>query len=246
MPFSDYIIYVDESGDHSLTSIDPDYPIFALSFCIFRKDDYAGAVSPTLQRFKFAHFGHDLVVLHEHDIRKRKQPFQFLGASHQRREDFLRQLSDIIDRSPLTIIAAVIRKHELVERYALPSNPYELALLFCMERAYAFLRDKGQLDRTTHVVFERRGHNEDRDLELEFRRICDGASMWGRIDCLDIAFADKRMNSAGLQIADLTARPIGLSVLRPDQPNRAYEVIERKFRRSPRGKAIGWGFKAFP
>ena len=29
------------------------------------------------------------------------------------------------------------------------------------------------------------------------------------------------INSEGMQIADLTARPIGLSVLRPDQKNRA-------------------------
>ena len=34
--FSDHIIFVDESGDHSLKSIDPQYPIFALAFCIIR------------------------------------------------------------------------------------------------------------------------------------------------------------------------------------------------------------------
>jgi len=35
--FSDYIIHVDESGDHSLESIDPNYPVFVLAFCIFNK-----------------------------------------------------------------------------------------------------------------------------------------------------------------------------------------------------------------
>jgi hypothetical protein len=29
---SDYIIYVDESGDHSLESIDSEFPTFVLSF----------------------------------------------------------------------------------------------------------------------------------------------------------------------------------------------------------------------
>ena len=33
--FSDFMVYVDESGDHSLTSIDKSYPIFALAFCVF-------------------------------------------------------------------------------------------------------------------------------------------------------------------------------------------------------------------
>jgi hypothetical protein len=33
--YSQYIVYVDESGDHSLQSIDPQYPVFVLAFCIF-------------------------------------------------------------------------------------------------------------------------------------------------------------------------------------------------------------------
>ncbi len=35
--FSKYIVYVDESGDHSLQSIDENYPIFVLAFCVFHK-----------------------------------------------------------------------------------------------------------------------------------------------------------------------------------------------------------------
>jgi len=44
--FSDYVIYVDESGDHSLKTIDPDFPVFALDFCIFEKRRYFEAVVP--------------------------------------------------------------------------------------------------------------------------------------------------------------------------------------------------------
>ena len=57
---------------------------------------------------------------------------------------------------------------------------------------------------------------------------------------------DKKSNSAGLQIADLTARPIGLKTLRPNQPNRAYDIIETKLRKSPTGNIRGWGIKEFP
>ena len=46
MTYSDFIIYVDESGDHSLDSIDRDYPVFVLDFCIFRNDHYAATVAP--------------------------------------------------------------------------------------------------------------------------------------------------------------------------------------------------------
>ena len=37
--FSDYIVYVDESGDHSLTSIEADFPVFSLSFCVVKTAD---------------------------------------------------------------------------------------------------------------------------------------------------------------------------------------------------------------
>lgn len=52
MEFSDYIIYADESGDHSLVSINPEYPIFVLVFVIFQKDQYAKIINPALQRRK--------------------------------------------------------------------------------------------------------------------------------------------------------------------------------------------------
>jgi hypothetical protein len=62
----------------------------------------------------------------------------------------------------------------------------------------------------------------------------------------EIVFAGKKTNSAGLQLADLTARPIGRHVMDPGQPNRAWDIIERKLRRSPAGKVDGWGLKIFP
>ena len=40
--------------------------------------------------------------------------------------------------------------------------------------------------------------------------------------------ANKKSNSSGLQLADLTARPIGLKYLRPGQENRAYDIIAPK------------------
>lgn len=53
MNYSDYIIYVDESGDHGLVSIDGDYPVFVLDFYIFRKGHYAREVIPRMQELKF-------------------------------------------------------------------------------------------------------------------------------------------------------------------------------------------------
>lgn len=245
MTYGDYVIYVDESGDHSLASIDRDYPVFVLDFCIFRQDRYANVVVPQVQAFKFAHFGHDLVVLHEHDIRKQKPPFVFLKGE-DKRDAFMAGLNRLIEQADFTIIAAAIHKDNLRRRYVDPSNPYEMALTFCMERAHWFLRDRGQHMRKTHIIVERRGKREDDDLELAFRRIRDGASFEGAMPGFEIVFADKKTNSAGLQLADLTARPIGRHVLDSTQPNRAWDIIEPKLRRSPAGVVRGWGLKVFP
>lgn len=55
--FSDYLVFVDESGDHNLVHIDPQFPVFVLLFAIIRKDDYVNRVCPNLQRFKFEFWG---------------------------------------------------------------------------------------------------------------------------------------------------------------------------------------------
>ena len=84
--YSDYIIYVDESGDHSLGNINPYYPIFVLSFCIFRKEYYSHVVTPALRMLKFLTFGHDMVVLHEHEIRKKEGLFKLLSKDFAARD----------------------------------------------------------------------------------------------------------------------------------------------------------------
>jgi hypothetical protein len=241
---SDYVVFVDESGDHGLDGINQEYPIFVLSFCVFDKRSYVEMVAPALMRLKFATFGHDLVVLHEHDIRKKAGPFSKFGKDD--REGFLNRLTELIDEMPFTLIAVVINKRSLARQYKYPTNPYHLAMEFGLERIYRFLKEKGQAAELTHVIFECRGNKEDHELELEFRRTCGGANYFSNRLPFEVVFADKKSNSCGLQFADMTARPIGLGVLRPDQPNRALAVLERKYYRDGAGRKEGFGLKVFP
>lgn len=123
---SDYIIYVDESGDHSIASINPRYPLFVLSFCIIRKDIYAHNISPALRMLKFSVFGHDMVIFHEHEIRKKLGAFSSLGKSQ--REHLLESLSHIIAESDFTIIPIVIDKLALKHFGLDLPHVYHLAL----------------------------------------------------------------------------------------------------------------------
>jgi hypothetical protein len=243
--FDDYIVFVDESGDHGMETIDPHYPMFVLVFCVFGKEDYAARLAPAMLRFKFRHFGHDQVVLHEMDIRKSRGAVGFLRDA-ARRSVFMDDVNELVKNAPFTLVASAIHKQRYQAQYRAPGNPYHVAMTFGLERIYSMLQGEGCAGGITHMIFERRGQREDAEVELEFRRICDGANYFGAHLPFQIILSNKQCNSSGLQLADLIARPIGRHLLEPDQPNRAYEIVERKFRRSPAGKIRGWGLKVFP
>jgi len=233
-PFSDFIIFADESGDHGLKSIDEQFPVFALVFCIVRKDDYIGHIVPAMQRLKMDLWGHDQIIFHEHDIRKEKGPFGLLRTNPDLRRHFIEALSELIADAPIHLVISIIDKKRLLERYDNPYNPYEIAMLFCMEGTLAYLLSQEQAGKRVSVAFESRGKREDAELELEFRRICDNESNWGykqadfRAMHFEHLFADKKSNASGLQLADLVARPVALRYLRPTQTNRAADITQPK------------------
>ncbi len=206
---------------------------------------YASRVLPELTEFKFRHFGHDQVILHEREIRKDHGDFAFLKEPG-RKDAFLEELTELIASFEMTVVASVIRKTSLVSQYASPKNPYEIALAFGLERVYKYLNRRGAASTKTTVLVECRGKREDDELELEFRRICAGANYWNLPLNFEPRFVPKAGNVLGLQIADLLARPIGRHVLNPAQPNRAFDVLEGKLDRSPQGEVLGWGLKVFP
>jgi hypothetical protein len=58
--------------------------------------------------------------------------------------------------------------------------------------------------------------------------------------CLDSGFDGTTARRLG------GAPPIGRRAINPDQPNRAYDILEPKFRRGPAGWVKGFGLKNFP
>jgi Protein of unknown function (DUF3800) len=226
--YSKWIVYVDESGNYNTDTYDREYPVFVLAFCVFHKENYVKKVVGELEKFKFEYFGYDTIVLHEREIRKETGAFQFPNKAYK--QNFIGALHQIIDISNFIVISCSINKQKMFDNgLEMGDNLYHVALRFCIESLYDLMAEKKQEDRTTHIVFEARGKREDNDLELEFRRICDGANEKRTRLPFEIIFADKKANSTGLQIADLVARPIGLHVIKPNQANRAFDVITKKF-----------------
>ncbi|MBS0620396.1 MAG: DUF3800 domain-containing protein [Verrucomicrobia bacterium] len=241
---SDYVVYVDESGDHSLTSIDEGYPVFVLSFCVFEKIHYSHEITPALRMLKFETFGHDMVILHEQDIRKKTGAFHQMGK--ERRELFLEDLTVLISKADFTLLVSIIDKYKLKKEEAQERHVYHLAMQIGLEKLCHFLESRNQQNRLTHVICEARGRVEDRALELEFSHVCSGYNTLNKVLPFELIIADKKTNSEGLQFADLAARPVGLSVVRPKQINRAFQILETKLHRNHEGEVAGYGFSLYP
>lgn len=222
MRFSDYVIFVDESGDPSISSIDPEFPFFVLVFCIFKKSDYFSQTLPRMGQFKFRYWGHDLVILHSHEIRKEQNQFSML-VNADYRNHFLNDLTDLIDSFCFHIVAEVINKYDFVRDSGYSNNPYSVALHLCLEKAYMFLHACGQGDGLTHVVVEKRGAKEDKELTTSFQQITHFP-----LQSFQLEFAGKQLNSSGLQVADLVAYPIARNAIKPLQTNRSFEVVRKK------------------
>jgi Protein of unknown function (DUF3800) len=159
--FSDYIVFVDESGDHGMETIDPDYPLFVLAFCVMSKTVYVRQLTPAMQSVKFKLFGHDKIVLHERDIRKDSGDFSAL-KTRDMKAAFMDDLTEMVRATPFTLVCCIIRKDQLRRHHAEPGNPYHIALGFGLERVFYFLRSKGALDGRTHIIVEKRGKNRTR------------------------------------------------------------------------------------
>ena len=228
--FCDYIVYLDESGDHSLEAIDPHFPIFVLSACVFRKSDYSTSIVPSFLDLKFRFFGHDMVVLHSRDIRKAQGPFSVLQNATVR-GGFLAAINAAVTAAPFTLVTAIIDKRRLTRQHVQPENPYEIALTFCMERVFSHFQDLQQHKATTPMVVECRGKKEDADLELLFRRTAQGDNIHNKALPFEIVFADKKANSTAPPCMwnecaccdqPLRSRPVPACARLGARPRRAY------------------------
>jgi len=221
------IVFADESGDNGSRSIDPDFPLFVLALCLFDVDYYIHKVCPQLQAIKFKYFGHDGVIFHERDIRKQLGPFSILREMSVR-TDFQNDLSLLIDSLNFQIFAVIIDKRDYVSSSLAASDMYSVAMEASLRQLNGYLDSAEARVKDTAMMFESRGTQEDRALENAFSHAATMGPHRVRGRRFNFLCIAKRSNSLGLQLSDLVARPLGVATLRPDQPNRANDIILRK------------------
>ena len=242
---SRFIAFFDESGDHSLTKVDPDFPLFVLSTVIVERSVYAKEIIPAVADFKLRYFAHEGMNLHSRDIRKAEGPFIIL-QSPDVRQQFLAELSELMQSLPFTLFTTCIKKEAYKKRYGEGAkNPYDIALEYTFERILHFMEVNQTFD--LPVIAEARGKQEDNALRASFQKLLtegtyyNNALRFNTLNC-PISFRQKRDNICGIQMADLCAHPTARHVLQPNGHNQAFSAVKGHFYQ---GGCVN-GLKVFP
>ncbi len=225
-------MYIDESGDHGLSNLNPDFPIFLLCGIVISFESYEG-LSKGFNSVKQDIWKSNSVIFHSRDIRKCEKEFKYLFNIDLKAE-FYKKLDNIIGGCDYKIIAAAIKKENYIKKYGKLSNDvYEISLSFVIERAIFYLESLKENDISLEIIIERRGIKEDKKLHEHFQKILSRGTGYIKADKLSrynptISFKNKKENINGLQLADLIAYPIARYVLEPERVNPSFEVFKDK------------------
>ncbi len=184
-------------------------------------------------------------MLHERDIRKGEKikddlvrsKYSFLKG--ETRKQFMDEISNFMTDASFYSFAILIDKNEIPQEFKV-FDPYHIALFRGFQQIHFFLKLTApeQLNKELHFVFEKRGYTDDKSLSQAYRRILVQGSLFGNVSVNNFSqfrleLMSKNGNSTGLQISDLTARPIGNYYLHQSgqklqTDHRVIDIIKKK------------------
>lgn len=146
------VLFLDESGDHSLNRIDPQYPVFVLGGCIVDLDYHDNHMTEELKRYKNSIFGRDDFILHTADIARRRGAFKIL-TNKEIRERFFQETNKLMASLDYVVVACGIKKEEHLNRYGLAAmDPYMLSLKVLVERFVLEIKARGGVEKRNHSL----------------------------------------------------------------------------------------------
>lgn len=250
MKRSKYYFFLDETGDHGLSFVDQNFPLFLLAGCLFEEDELE-RVQGQINDLKSDIFKTEGVILHSRDIRKCEGAFQVL-FDLDLKKNFYERINAILANAHFTIIGAGVNKIEHIKEYGKSArDPYGISLAFIVERLIFCLDAMHDDDAMVDIRIEKRGRKEDEQLLGQYNAILDKGTYYVQSELAkkrisEFQFSSKRDNIIGLQIADLCAYPLARHILKSDEPYVPFQVIEEKIYCNESGKYEGYGLKIFP
>ncbi len=158
------ILILDESGDHDLKNIDPNYPVFVLGGIIADQDYVFGAMEEKVRAFKRDLFGTEHILLHTADICRSKNGFECLRNA-EFRSRFFTKLNQLMMDLQYSVVACAVNKSEHALQYGDNAmDPYQFSLHVLVER---FCYDVGR-GNPGAIIAESRNPKLDKELMLAF------------------------------------------------------------------------------
>ena len=233
------VLFIDETGDHSLSKIDKSYPIFVLSGVIVDEHYHDGDLTNMLNDFKQRHFGTADVILHSQEMThpqnaKSREYVKFIDVTFRR--TFYKDFEHLLTQLNISVVACVIMKNKHFANYGLEAkDPYLLSFDNLLNRIIFDLDDSQR----GKIVAESRNSVLDNQLEIAYlaSRVegtnkVQPAEIKLKLDS-SINFRQKSDNIAGLQLADMVASPIARHYLgKPERVGHqlSYESVFSKVR----------------
>jgi len=250
-----YVVYIDECGNHALNAKEA-FSAFCLSAIIVNERDLP-ALEEAWGDWKAALLGSKTKLVHEPDIRGKTKSF-FCDGDPDRQKAAIESVDDCIRGLPFTGFVCVLERQRFLARFgkdsvdtSLPRHTYLLTVNLLAERI-ALAIDTQMGGGKARWIVESRGPKEDAAFQYEFARLfLDGTAylsphFFRSVLQPGLVFLGKSENSAGLQLADLQARPAAEKVMRPESTPPRWDVFRGKLCRGSETEHSILGLKILP
>lgn len=243
------VMYLDESGDHNLAKIDPNQPVFVLGGIIVDRAYARTELRNRVREFKYDFLDNPDTILHTNDIIRARNGFEQLGDPVFR-EEFYEGINTMMTELEYQVVACVIDKPKLVAKYGRNAeDPYHYGLHVLIER---FCKELGTCVDGGIIYAEKRGDPLDFQLNVAWEKLRGGVTGTGfassrMIDdrICELVMKEKKLNIAGLQLADLVISPITRKAM-GRTVGKDWDIVESKLRRSAGGRIPGYGLITLP
>ena len=200
------LIFIDETGDHDLINIDPQYPLFALGALVISEKEYE-KMDAEMKSIKKEFFDDDgTFILHSSELRRplsdKSDDRNTVMVDPNKRAAFYKAFDTRIT-VPIKfgIIACFIRKRSMADTYVFPADPYYFSFENLLNRIIRY----GNEHNVIHA--ETRGPELDTELLSEYEQLSKtGIHSYSPEEITaktSLKLVNKKDNMNGLQAIDL-------------------------------------------
>jgi len=255
-----YLFYIDESGEREYAS---HARYFVLSALGVRVDEWR-SINTDVMALKRTYFQDIDVEIKSNWLRipkeRKKRYLDPYPIAEDELAEFTNKVYDILLSYNTLLIAAIVDKTQMQQRYSTPQAPSSLAYRLLFERVENFLVKQAQhgiliFDKITELEVTKKGY--ENLLSRQHQRYMEKGTEYVQISQIveGLLFIPSHENNL-LQLADLCAYNTYRQFVDHGDEWRVkrrfatkypyFERVEGKFDRSPTGTINGYGLKLFP